>query len=94
MLCLSRKVVKAAVSVLFKKIIQIIIVRDIQQMPVIQSCSFQVLIRGSEAHRPHNMQPCTRRGAGSGYISRILRYFRLYENNIELCHIIIPFFFP
>ena len=68
------------------EIIKIFIIGYVKQMPVIETCSFEIFIVYAEAHRLNNVQTCTRCSAGSCNISRILRDFGFNKNNIQFSH--------
>ena len=63
-----------------------VVIGDVQLVPVVQTCTFQVLVADLEAQRTDEVQSCSRNGAGSGDISRILRYLRFYKDDIEILH--------
>lgn len=75
---------KEALTAAFREeIVEAVVITDIKVMPIVKTGAFQVLVRGLEAHWLDNVQPGTRYGAGSGYISGVLGDSRLRQNDIE-----------
>ena len=87
---LGGKVKKAPVPVFFKKIVKIFIIGNVQQMPVIKPCAFQLFVVNVKAHRLNKVEPCARCGAGARNVSGVLGNLRLNKDNIKrshFCHI-------
>ena len=52
---LGRKEKVAAARVAFKKFVQILVIRDIEQVPVVESRAFELSVVDAEAERLHEM---------------------------------------
>lgn len=73
----------ASGCILIKKLLQIFIHNKIRQMPIIEPRAFQCLIAYIKAERLYQMHLAPRRRGSANDISRILRNFRFYQNNIK-----------
>lgn len=60
-------------------------------MPIIQSGMFQFFIIRRKSHFSNKVQACACNGTGPCNVSCVLRDFRFYKYDMELCQIIITF---
>lgn len=67
---------------LFKEIVDRVVVGDIDKIPVVKPRSFEITVGNLKAEGTHQMQSCSRGGAGTGDIAGILRNFRLEKYDI------------
>lgn len=86
--CFCRKKPKTPVGKTGKDILDAVIIRNVDKMPVIQSRPFQIFVRNLESERADEMQSASRRRASAHDIAGVLRDLRLYQNDIE--HALIP----
>ncbi len=83
---LGGEIIDGGIGVLSVKILQTVVVGDIQLVPVIQPCAFQLFVVYGEAHGADEMQRSPRGGAGAGDVARILRNFGLMQYDIDVWH--------
>ena len=83
---LCGEVVEVPVPVFFKKVAETVIVGDIQLVPVVKTCTFEVLVTYLKAQRTDKMKSRTRNSAGTGDIPCILRYLGFNENNVKIMY--------
>ena len=57
---------------------------DIKILPVIKTGALQVLVRYLKTERLDQMERCSRRGARSRYVSRVLRYLRFVKYDVDM----------
>ena len=82
---LGAGVVHMRAGMLLKKVLKVIINRQVHHMPIIQPGTLHIFIIQRKAQRANQMKLCTRSRAGTGDIARILWNFRIYQYNIHLC---------
>ena len=75
---------------LCKEVAQIFVVKDLHQMPVVQSGPLNRPVGNVESQRPHQMQAAACGGAGAGDIAAVLGDLRLHQHNIQ--HRYVPLF--
>ena len=80
-LCGEKKVLSALCF--FKKIVKTFVKSDIQQVPVVQPCAFELAVVDLESQRFHQMKRRACRRAGTCDVARVLRDFRLDEDKFE-----------
>ena len=90
MLCFGGKIEERTL-VASKEIVQILIVSNVQQMPVIQTGSFQLFVVDFEAHGLHDVQTGACGGAGAADVTGVLRNLRFHQHNIQCGHSACPF---
>ena len=79
---LCGEVEEVTALVFLEEVREAVVIGDVQLVPVVQTCTFQVLVADLEAQRTYKVQSCSRNGAGSGDISRILRYLGFNQDDI------------
>jgi len=77
---------KISVRIFTEKITEIIVIGDVQLVPVVQSGTLEMLVGHLKTKRPYQMQPCARNSAGPGDIACILRYLRFNKNYVKVMH--------
>ena len=75
--------IKEGAAVLCKKVVQIVVRGDAQQMPVVQPRPFEFFVVYRKSHRPHQMQPRSSAGAGAGDVAGILWNLRLKQDDVQ-----------
>ena len=81
--CLGRRVEVPSVRVLFKKILQIFVHADIEQVPVVQTGALHAPVVELKAERFDQMQHTARRRTGARDVAGVLRDLRLDQNDID-----------
>ena len=82
---------KVVLAVVFlHEIGKIIIICNVEQVPVIEPCALELGIVYGKAHRAYQMKPRSRCGAGASDIACILRNLGLYHDDVKLGHIKSP----
>ena len=62
---------------LFEKVVDTVIIGDVDEIPVVEPRSFQIAVGDLKAEGSHKVQPCARSGAGAGDVARVLGDLRL-----------------
>lgn len=76
---------KEKITLIFlKKFLYILVVGNIEVLPVIKPRAFKLFIIYFKAHGAHKVEPCSRCGAGSRNVTRILRDLGLDHNDVYL----------
>ena len=90
-MCLGREEVEAFVLVYLQKLREIIVVGDIELVPIVKPGAFKLSVVYFKAHRSYQMKRRAGYGAGSGNVARVLRYFGLDKNEVKISHFMYPF---
>ena len=77
--------------ILFKEFAQILVVPNLQLIPIVQAGPADRLFRDIKPQRTDQMQPGTYSGTGSGNIAAVLGNFRLHQDDIEHTSHLEPF---
>lgn len=75
---------------LFKKVVDTVIIGDIDKVPVVEPRAFEVAVGDLKAEGSHKMEPCARSGTGARDVAGVLRDLRLKEHNIQ--YFVVRFF--
>ena len=80
--CLRREQPEILIAVFGKILVDVLIDRDIDQMPVIKSGALDRAVGNVKPERFDQMQPRTRAGTGAGDGAGIVRNLRLHQNDV------------
>ena len=81
MQCLSGEKEKFT-AVFGEKIFKIFVIGYVELVPVIEPRTLELFVINGKTHRFDYVKSCTGGGTGTGNITGVLRYFRLYQNYI------------
>ena len=73
---------------LYKKIVKVIIVGNVEAMPVIKTCSLQLSVINLKAHGTYYVKSTAGRCAGTSDITCVLGYLGFVKDYIYLFHIL------
>ena len=66
-----------------KKVLQTVVIGNVQKMPVIQSGPADSLLRDVEPQGAHQVEPAAGGGAGAGDIPAVLGDLRFDQDNVQ-----------
>lgn len=75
---------------LCEKVVDAVIVGDVDEIPVVEPRSLEVAIGDLEAEGSHKVEPCARSGTGARDVAGVLRDLRLEEHDVQ--NFVVRFF--
>ena len=84
----SGKAVKCRIWMAVKKVLQTVVIGDVEQVPVVQPCALELFVISGKAERTDEVQGGAGGCACAGDIARILGNFRFVQNNANAVHVI------
>ena len=79
--------IEIAVRILRKKVVEIVVIRNVEQMPVVKPGAFQLSVVNLKSHRTYNVQSRSRGSTGTCDVSCVLRYLRFVKYDIYIFHV-------
>lgn len=74
-----------------KKVVQVLVIGNVQKGPVVQARPFQLFVINGKAHGLHQMETGAGGGAGTADVAGVLRDFGLDQHDIQLRHTVASF---
>ena len=74
---------EAGAAVFGGEILPVVVIGDVQQMPVIQPGPLELAVVHGEAHGADQVQPCAGGGAGAGDVAGVLGDLRFQKYNVQ-----------
>ena len=78
------KIVHSRPRIADKEIVQIFVIGDVQQMPVVKTCTLELSVVDGKAHGLDDMKGRTGSRTGSGDVAGVRGNLRFVENNIQI----------
>lgn len=75
---------------LCEKVVDAVIVGDVDEIPVVEPGTFEVAVGDLEAEGSHKVEPCARSGTGARDIAGVLRDLRLEQHDVQ--NFVVRFF--
>ena len=75
---------------LCEKVVDAVIVGDVDEIPVVEPGTFEVAIGDLEAEGSHQMEPCASSGTGARDVAGVLRDLRLEQHDVQ--YFVVRFF--
>lgn len=75
---------------LCEKVVDTVIIGDVDEIPVVEPGTFEVAIGDLEAEGSHKVEPCARSGTGARDVAGVLRDLRLEQHDVQ--NFVVRFF--
>jgi hypothetical protein len=87
--CLFGAQIELLIAMKPEKCLQTVVMMNIEKVPVVEAGSAHIAVGSGEPQGMDKMKRCAEGGAGSCYVSCILRYFRFDQYNMKLHAVIL-----